>query len=68
MAGALVVIVLAGLLLPISMLLTAVVIDLLVVAWAVEEVTRRDVWPRLKTFADAHHLGFHLPHAGARHH
>ncbi|MEK7401875.1 MAG: hypothetical protein AABZ80_05875 [Gemmatimonadota bacterium] len=61
-------IVLAGLLLPISMLVAAVLIDLLVVAWAVEEVTRRDVWPRLTGFVKAHHWAFHLPHLGVRHH
>ena len=68
MGGVLLVIVLGGLLLPISLLLAALVFDAAVVAWAAIEVTRRDVWPRLNRWAVSHHLGVHLPHLGLRHH
>lgn len=68
MIGAALVIVLAGLLLPISLLLLAVVFDLLVLLWAAIEVMRQDVWPGVKRFAVAHHMALHWPRLRLRHH
>ena len=67
MVGALVVVVLAGLLMPISLLLLAVVFDLMVLAWAAVEVTRRDVLPPVSRWVVAHRRAFYAPHLGLRH-
>jgi hypothetical protein len=47
MLGAALVLVLAGLVFPITMLLAAVVFDVLVLAWFLFYKWRHDVWPRL---------------------
>ena len=58
MGGAIVVLVLAGLLVPISMLLLAVVFDAFVVAWALFRVIHDDWSPRIRSAF--HHV--HFPH------
>lgn len=62
MLGAALVLVLAGLVLPITMLLAAVVFDLFVVAWFVFQTWRREVWPRLVGRKPTRDHQFHPPH------
>lgn len=62
MAGAFLVIVLCGLLLPIGMVLTAVVFDAVVVAWATYRLWHDDWAPRItRSFMHLHvpRLGHH---------
>lgn len=67
MVGALLVIVLCGLLLPITLLVSAFLFDLLVLAWFTVVTARRDVWPRMTGWLTTHRSGLHMPHLDLRH-
>jgi len=68
MAGAALVLVLAGLLVPITLLFAALAFDAIIVAWMLVATWHDDVWPRVKVWNGQWYetLVRHRPHL--RHH
>ena len=67
MYGAAIVLVLAGLVLPITLVLAALVWDALVLAWFLWVLWYGDVWPGLRKWSLSHGPRLHMPHVRLSH-